>query len=54
MTARVQAWVDQPATNFGWLLLGDELTNRSAKGLYSREAPANVQPKLTIEFLARP
>jgi len=32
----VQAWIDAPATNAGWVVIGDETTERTAK----RSAPA--------------
>ena len=50
MVADVQAWLDDPSTNFGWLLKGNEGA-RSAKRFDSREngTAANV-PVLTITF----
>lgn len=50
LIARIQAWVDQPATNFGWMLVGDEDDSGSARGIDSRESTAARRPKLTIEF----
>jgi hypothetical protein len=49
MTADVQGWLDGPATNFGWALLGPEGSICTAQLLASREGPEN-QPELTIEF----
>jgi len=37
LAADVQGWLDSPATNHGWLLLGNESGPRSAKKFYSRE-----------------
>lgn len=52
MIARVQAWVDQPSTNFGWIVIGNESANRSAKQLSSREAAtASERPTLAIDYL---
>lgn len=51
MVARVQGWLDQPATNFGWLIKGDEESPRSAKRLHSREGTATNRPTLTVEFV---
>lgn len=51
MVARVQQWLDQPATNFGWLIKGDEESSRSAKRLHSREGPETNRPSLTIDFV---
>jgi hypothetical protein len=50
MVADVQAWVDNPSTNFGWILLGLEGVT-SAKRFWSREAtiPAD-RPMLTITY----
>src|SRR6266480_1206868 len=31
MVADVQSWLDNPATNFGWLVLGDESTSATGK-----------------------
>lgn len=50
MVARIQGWLDQPATNFGWMLLGNEDRDSSARGIESREAPADRRPKLVVEF----
>jgi len=50
LVADVQAWVDDPATNFGWILLGNELAT-SAKRFGSRESPiASDRPLLVVEF----
>jgi hypothetical protein len=37
MIADVQAWLDDPASNFGWLLKGDETRAKTAKRFDSRE-----------------
>ncbi|MEA2570135.1 MAG: hypothetical protein QOI24_2136 [Acidobacteriota bacterium] len=51
MVARVQSWVDQPATNFGWLLVGPESTARTAKMFDSRQIAVEAnRPSLTVEF----
>ena len=51
MVADAQAWLDTPASNFGWLVRGDEATSQSVKRFDTREAldPA-VRPTLTLEF----
>lgn len=52
VVARVQEWLDQPATNFGWLIRGNESENTTAKRFNSREIePAASRPALTVEFL---
>ena len=49
--ADVQAWVDLPDTNHGWLLLGGEDASSTAKRFASREAddPA-ARPQLLVEY----
>lgn len=54
MIARVQQWLDQPSTNFGWILIGDETRSTTAKQLDSREASEETRPMLTVEFNGRP
>lgn len=48
MVARVQSWVDQPSTNFGWILIANEAQVTTAKHFDSRET--SRAPQLTIEF----
>ena len=48
MIADVQSWVNDPASNFGWLVLGDESTAATAKRFDTRESAS--QPVLTIEY----
>jgi hypothetical protein len=54
MVADVQAWVDDPSSNFGWLLKGQESLNgaiNTAKRFTSREAIAvNTRPELTVDY----
>ncbi|MCY2958930.1 MAG: DNRLRE domain-containing protein [Planctomycetota bacterium] len=51
--ADIQAWVDQPALNLGWALLGNETTASSAKRLDSRTAAnANARPLLQVTYFA--
>ena len=51
MVADVQGWLNDPSSNFGWLLSGPEAGPQTAKRFDSKEAsnPAN-RPALTIEF----
>ena len=52
MIARVQSWVDQPSTNFGWIVIGNETASRSMKQLASREAMnTSERPTLAIDYL---
>jgi hypothetical protein len=43
MAADIQAWLDNPSSNFGWVLLGKEGAEATAKRFDSREneAPEN-------------
>jgi hypothetical protein len=52
MTARVQSWIDSPATNFGWIVIGNETALASAKRFDSREAASEAtRPILTIDYV---
>jgi hypothetical protein len=47
----VQSWVDNPATNFGWVLRGDETSSGSAKRFDSRQnSVPSFRPSLSITF----
>jgi len=52
MVADVQAWLDNPASNLGWLVLGDETAIATAKRFDTRESAS--PPMLTIEFIRAP
>ena len=55
MVADVQKWLEQPESNFGWILVGDELTGGSAKRFDSRENPtADLGPRLQVLFTPPP
>ncbi|MCA9867008.1 MAG: DNRLRE domain-containing protein [Anaerolineales bacterium] len=51
LTGDVAAWLADPATNFGWALLGDETANRTAKRFDSRENEPTARPRLTVTFV---
>lgn len=52
LAADVQAWVDEPGGNHGWLLAGNENTSRTSKRFDSRENLVDAQrPQLLIEFV---
>jgi hypothetical protein len=54
LVADVQLWLDQPGSNFGWMLLcQSEGTAFSARRFGSRENPFTT-PALAIEFLLPP
>ena len=48
MVADVQSWLDNPATNFGWLVLGEESAVATAKRFDTRESTS--PPVLSIEY----
>jgi hypothetical protein len=52
MVADVQSWLDNPGTNFGWLVLGDESTIATAKRFDSRGSAS--PPMLTIQYIPGP
>ncbi len=52
MVADVQLWLDNPASNFGWVVLGDEATAGSAKRFDTRESAS--PPVLTIQYTMAP
>jgi hypothetical protein len=49
LVADVQAWLDDPAGNFGWALVGDETEGTTARRFLSRDATA-LRPTLEIEY----
>lgn len=50
MIADTQGWRDSPATNFGWILVGDETANTTARVFDSRGSAANLRPALQINY----
>jgi hypothetical protein len=50
MVADVQSWIDDPANNFGWIVIGDETASRTAKRFDSRQRPAATRPKLLLFY----
>lgn len=55
LVADVQAWADDPAANFGWILIGDETgAGTSAKRFDARESVSpELRPELIIDFSPR-
>ena len=51
MVSDVQSWLDNPATNFGWLLKGNESASTTTKRFDTKEntTPAN-RPVLVVDF----
>lgn len=54
LVATVQAWVDNPASNHGWALLGDEIFPQNARRILSRENVGPGNPLLTLDFTPGP
>ena len=51
LVADVQQWLDAPSSDFGWIILGDERTGRTATRFDSREnATTSARPRLTVTF----
>lgn len=51
MANDVRSWLSDPASNFGWILIGDEDADGTAKRFDSREhATASNRPQLTITY----
>lgn len=52
MAADVQDWLDAPASNWGWILIGDESTFKTTKRYFSSDstAPAGQKPRLTVRY----
>lgn len=46
MVSRAQQWLDQPATNFGWMLESDDVLRMA-----SRESTTSFGPRLVVEYL---
>jgi hypothetical protein len=55
LVADVQSWVDGPAGNFGWTLVGDESSGGTAKRFDTRDHvnPA-LRPSLRVQFTPVP
>lgn len=52
MVADAQSWKTTPASNFGWLIMGDESTFTTARGYGSREnSVITNRPKLSVTYV---
>ena len=49
LVADVQAWLDNPSSNFGWIVIGAEAVATSAKRFDTRESTS--PPQLTVQFM---
>jgi hypothetical protein len=51
----VQGWANNPATNFGWMIIGDESTNGTSRLFVSSESPHTAyRPVLTVDYTVTP
>jgi hypothetical protein len=50
LTADVQNMLDHPGSNFGWLVMGNEMQLTTSKKFASRENQDSLRPRLVIEF----
>ncbi len=52
LVADVQLWLNNPGTNYGWLIKGDESTTKTSKRFDSREVTtASQRPALVVDFI---
>ena len=53
LIADVSTWVNQPGSNYGWIVLGDEPMVQNARRFISREnSKTQERPRLTVEYTA--
>lgn len=52
LVADVQGWLDDPSSNFGWILIGDESAFASSRKFGSRES--TVGPVLAVTYIPEP
>lgn len=55
LVADVQGWLDDPGSNFGWIMVGDESGSSTSKKFASREhGSAELRPVLRVTYVPRP
>lgn len=53
LVADVQSWVNAPASNYGWFLIGNESATQTAKRLVSKDnAVVSDRPILNVQYIA--
>lgn len=53
MASDVQAWVNTPGSNYGWIIIGNESTDQSTKRFESRQSTSLAnRPSLSITYTA--
>jgi homospermidine synthase len=51
LVADVQSWIDTPAVNYGWVMVGNEATLETAKRFDSRESSdITHHPTITVAY----
>lgn len=50
MTQTVQQWVEDSASNFGWIIIGNESSTRTARRLTSSEGSQTRRPLLQVTY----
>jgi hypothetical protein len=51
MVSDVQAWLNTAVSNFGWIIIGDESTNQTAKRFASKDnGTASDRPQLSVTY----
>ncbi len=55
LASDVQAWIDDPSSNDGWIVIGNEQTIQTTRRLASREAEdERLRPRLVVTFVPPP
>lgn len=55
LVSDVQTWLDSPALNHGWFVLGDETRDTTARRFASRQySNASMRPRITIDYTPIP
>ena len=50
MRADVTAWLEDPSANFGWILVGDEVTPGTVRRFDSKDLSGDMSPQLSIKY----
>ena len=51
MVEDIKAWLQAPESNYGWIILGNETSPKTARGFANQRFPTTwMRPKLTIEY----
>jgi hypothetical protein len=54
LVADVQSWIDNPSTNYGWIVRGPEGGAKSAKQFETRESLAQYRPQIVVTYTPPP